>query len=324
MNKKRKEIILKNRISQINTYVLGGYEQKVLLDGKETTNPIMIALHGGLGMPIPFSVGCRGMFPEFTEHFIMVYWDQLGCGINNHFIDDNFSIDNFTDMTIDLIKAIRKDFPSNQLILLGVSWGSVLATKAVTRVPELVDNVIVYGQILKNSFFNEEVYQALNQSKISPKNKKRLIKIQDSKTHTTDDLKEIAKFIRKYTEGYQAKTDEKMPIGTIIGGLLTSPDYTLKDFIAIVKNGSMKNTSIWKELMQIDLSKEIENVQVPYHILQGATDIVTSTKAISEFVAESQNSNLRINLIEKNGHIPGAGGIKKLLEECIRSIRETA
>lgn len=72
MNKERRNTIEQNEISKIYTFKLGGYSQKVLLEGKRKDLPIVITLHGGPGTPIPFSVGCRGLFPMFTDHFIMV------------------------------------------------------------------------------------------------------------------------------------------------------------------------------------------------------------------------------------------------------------
>ena len=77
MNRKRKAIIAGNEISELKTYSLGGYPQKILIDGRKRANPIVIFLHGGPGSPIPFSVGCRGLFPEITDQVTMVYWDQL-------------------------------------------------------------------------------------------------------------------------------------------------------------------------------------------------------------------------------------------------------
>ncbi|WP_199733315.1 hypothetical protein, partial [Micromonospora sp. BL1] len=133
MNKVRKEIIKNNEVSRMVTYTLGGYEQKVLLEGKHENAQVLIFLHGGPGTPIPFSAGCRGMFPEFTDQCIMVDWDQIGCGINNYVIDDNFTVDKFVDMTVDLIKAVKKEFANNKINLFAVSWGSVLAAKAAVR-----------------------------------------------------------------------------------------------------------------------------------------------------------------------------------------------
>lgn len=64
MNKARKAVIAISEISEIKTYSLGGYAQKVLIEGKKRENPVLIFLHGGPGSPIPFCEGCRGMFPH--------------------------------------------------------------------------------------------------------------------------------------------------------------------------------------------------------------------------------------------------------------------
>ena len=92
MKKSRKQIIKENEISKMYEFSLGNMPQKVLIEGKNKDLPIVINLHGGPGTPIPFSAGCRGLFPMFTEHFLMVYWDQLGCGINNYDLKDQFTI----------------------------------------------------------------------------------------------------------------------------------------------------------------------------------------------------------------------------------------
>ena len=54
----------------------------------------------------------------------------------------------------------------------------------------------------------------------------------------------------------------------------------------------MKNNSLWKEILQLDLSDVLSNVQVPYIILQGDTDFVASTETVEEVVDASKNNNL--------------------------------
>lgn len=322
MNKRRREIIADNQVSKIETYSLGGYQQKILFDGKYETNPILLFLHGGPGTPIPFSEGCRGMFPQFTDRCIMVYWDQLGCGINNHVIDDSFTIDRFVDMTVDLIKTVKKDFPNNPVNLFAVSWGTVLAAKAAARVPELLNRVLAYGQVLKNLTFNSEVYENLKKAALPQSKQKLLDEIFSKNVHTIGELKQISTWIRKYTEGYQSKAGGKTPVGAIIRGLLTSPDYSMKDVKAIIKNGYFENKSLLSEMMKIDLSHELLNIQVPYMIMQGSSDIVTSTKAISEFTSKSQNKNLTFCQIENSAHFPSSNAIDRILTEGMQFITE--
>lgn len=315
MNKKRKEIIASNEISEMRSYVLNGIPQKVLIEGKRKSNPIVIFLHGGPGFPIPFCAGCRGMFPELTAQAVMVYWDQLGCGINDYLIDETFSINHFINMTIELIEKIKADFPDNPINLFAVSWGSILALKAAEAVPDLIDNVVIYGQVLKQIFFNDEVYEALEKSNMPSKHKAKLSVIKQSDEHSIEDIKIITGWIRKYTEGYQSKKGGKLPFGKIIRGFLSSPDYSLKDFKAIALNGFMKNKSILEELIKVDLSETLRKVQVPYLILQGDTDIVTSTKMLSSFIESAGNNNLHFHEIHNSGHIPSESGMDAVIQK---------
>ncbi len=319
MNKSRKTAIQTYELSELRTITLGGYSQKIMIDGKYKNNPIVICLHGGPGSPVPFSEGCRGMFPEITEKLTLVCWDQLGCGINNHPIDDSFRIKNFTDMTADLIRETKRCFPENKLYLFGISWGSILAAYAASSPEaEMLDGVFTYGQVLCKMTFNSEVKKALEASKMPESKKKNLGAIMHERN--IDNAKLIMSFIRKYTEGYVCKADKSASVGSIIKGMFTSPDYSFKDFKAVAINGYMKNSSLIKELLEIDMRNVLENVKVPYLIMQGDKDIVTSTEMVKSFVSETGNRNNKLSLaeIENSGHIPGGSAMKKIVGEIVR------
>lgn len=311
--KNRRQYIQNCEISFVKTYDLNGFPQKVVMEGKRNTNPMIIFLHGGPGSPIPFCAGSRGLFPEITDEYTMVYWDQLGCGINDYTIDDSFTIDSFVAMTVDLIKAIHKDFPNNTISLFGVSWGSILAAKAVQQIPHMINRVVVYGQVTKELFFNDEVFTQLKAAKLSKKESLQIEEMKSRSLHGKEDVMLIAKLIRKYTQGYQAKDGGKTPMAKMIWGLLTSPDYTFKNFKALVVNGTLKNNSLYQELMEIDLTDIIKKISVPYLILQGSTDIVTSSKCIQELVQNAQTDKLYLRMIPDSGHIPGGKGMDAVI-----------
>lgn len=314
MDKKRQQIIDNNEISELCTFQLGGYPQKVLIEGKYRHLPVIISLHGGPGTPIPFSVGCRGLFPEFTDNAIMVYWDQLGCGINDRVIDDSFTIDHFVTMTEDLIRAVKAKFPENKIHLFATSWGSVLSALVLERTKGLVDGVVAYGQIVKNLFFCEEVFAELEKTKIPPK-KLEAIKNVDTNHITGKNLALVSSCIRKYTAGYTNKAGEAAPMGSIIKGLLTSPDYSFRDFKAIMVNGYRKNLSLWQELLKLDLTDVLRATQVPYVMVQGDTDIVASTKNARELVGE--NALLRCTVIKNAGHMPSKAAMDAVVGELV-------
>ena len=107
MNKERRAVIEANKVSAVEELVLGGYPQKVLTEGRSDDLPVVVTLHGGPGTPVPFCVGARGLFPQFTDKCILVSWDQYGCGINNARLPDDISVNDFVNMTVDLIKHIK-------------------------------------------------------------------------------------------------------------------------------------------------------------------------------------------------------------------------
>ncbi len=318
MNKARKKYIRSCEISEIAEVSLGRHVQKIAIEGKSKNLPVVIALHGGPGSPVPFSVGCRGLFPEWTDKAVMVFWDQLGCGINNFKID-TLNTEDFVNMTFDLVCEIKKRFPQNRLYLFGMSWGSVLALKTAVRAPEMLDGVLVYGQVIKNLFFNEEVASAFENAPQSKRQEVQKILQTDAGCEYSvldANLKKLYKLLNKYTDAYNNKNAKPAPVGKIVKGLITSPDYSFKDFKAIVKNGYRQNKILWRELLQLDLTAELAQVCVKYLILQGDTDIITSTKNVLAAAQNSNNENVTVRVVKNSGHMPSA----QAMEECFNAL----
>lgn len=314
MDSKRKKVIEQNEVSEMYEFTLGGFSQKVLIEGRKKDLPVVVTLHGGPGTPIPFSAGCRGMFPDFTDNFIMVYWDQLGCGINDHVIDDSFSISAFADMAGDLIKEVKALFPENKLYIFSTSWGSVLSAKLAAKMPDMIDGVVACGQVIKELLFNDEVMAELSASKI-PQKKLEVLKNTTPDSATPKELKLMSSCLSKYTNAYDNAAGKKAPTFEIIKGLLSSPDYSFKDFKAIAVNGYKDNRSLWKELLKADLTDELIGVRIPYVILQGDTDIVASTKNVQSLIEQADNSDLSLQVVKNCGHYPNVDMMDKLIFE---------
>ena len=320
MDKERMAVIKANRVSCVEEFVLGGYPQKVMIEGRCEKLPVVITLHGGPGAPIPFCVGTRGLFPEFTDNCIFVTWDQYGCGINNAVLPDDISINDYVNMTVDLIKELKRKFPENVIWLFGMSWGSVLAAKTAESFPELVDGVIVYGQVLYQLMQSKETIDLLMNSDAPEKTKADIKAAVDSENVDHTMVMRLSGAIRKYTNGYDNPDEPRDKAERIIIGIMESPDYESRDFKALLINGYRKNKSLFKELTKIDLRDTLKNVRVPYHIIQGNADIVTYTGSISAFVKELDIPDVTCRVIPNSAHIPGENGMKAVIEE-IRKIR---
>ena len=316
---KRREIIANNEISEIAEWNLGGYAQKVLLEGKRKDLPVVITLHGGPGTPVPFSVGCRGLFPELTDRFIMVYWDQLGCGINNRPMEGIFSLDLMVEMTRDLVKKVRERFPQNRILLQSVSWGTVLSALTAEKIPEEISGVVAWGQVVRNLVFNEVTLRTLKKSRISEKKLQRILSMEPGKI-TGKDLGFVMSCLRKYTEG-QSNPRDSAPTGPVVWGLFTSPDYRFRDFRALVQNGYTGFDGPAELLMSLDLRKTLENVKIPYRILTGETDGITPAALAEEALREGKNPMVTCEVIPGSSHFFGPKGMEAIVKNLIELAR---
>ena len=106
-----------------------------------------------------------------------------------------------------------------------------------------------------------------------------------------------------------------LPIVWGIDGVWSAIDVykrQLRDLVAAVSNDFSRSERLFAEIFAVDLSDELANMRVPYLIVQGETDIVTSTRAIRAFVAECGNPNLRYAEAPRSGHMPGTAGMDLL------------
>ena len=87
-------------------------------------------------------------------------------------------------------------------------------------------------------------------------------------------------------------------------------------------NGYLHNQSLLNEMMEIDLSQELQQVQIPYLIMQGDRDIVTPTKAIERLMQENHNDNLFFSLVENSAHMPSANAMERIQTEGIAFLKK--
>lgn len=296
-------------ISRVETVSLGGYPQKILLEGRDAGLPVLLVLHGGPGSPLPFCVGCRGLFPEMTERCVLVCWDQYGCGANNAALPADISIADYAAMASELIGYLKKVFPQNRLYLFGMSWGSILSLLAANWNAGAVDGAVAYGQVSHRVLQSEDALSALLESTAPDKIKTQIKKIFVYGEFTPENAMKISRWVRKYTEGYVNSSDPQPSVFPLFRSLLKSPDYRLRDVLATAVNGYGKNKSLLRELSKADLRSELRHVAVPYHILQGETDIVTSTRQVEALVRQAQNPRLTCTVVPGTGHLPGEKGM---------------
>ncbi len=112
----------------------------LMAKGQKQPYPI-IYLHGGPGGPI-FDRNIKLLSALTDDGFNVYLYDQVGCGWSSRLEDiSEYTIDRHKE---DLL-AITQMIGAEKVILLGQSWGAVLATLFIADYPDKVEKAIYTG-----------------------------------------------------------------------------------------------------------------------------------------------------------------------------------
>ena len=138
---------------------IDGIDQWMTLKGASDENPALLIVSGP-------GVALSRMAPFFSlwEHdFTLVQWDQPGAGATAARAGDGepLTLERLAADGLAVAAAARERLPRAQLVLLGVSGGSIVALMMVRRRPDLFAAFVGTGQFVHAARQNALSYQML-------------------------------------------------------------------------------------------------------------------------------------------------------------------
>ncbi|MEG3194177.1 alpha/beta fold hydrolase, partial [Lysobacter sp. D1-1-M9] len=94
------------------------------------------------------------------EYFTVVHYDQRAAGKtfranDPEAIEDSIRIDRYVDDAIEVAEHVRERLGKDKLVLVGHSWGTIVATMAALERPDLFHAYVGIGQVI-NTRLNEK------------------------------------------------------------------------------------------------------------------------------------------------------------------------
>lgn len=100
---------------------------------------MVVVLHGGPGADYRYLLNCK----EFADSgYYVVFYDQRGSGLSKREPKDSYNI----QLMFDDLKAVIAHYrtsPEQKIVLLGHSWGAMLATAYINQDPAAIDGAIL-------------------------------------------------------------------------------------------------------------------------------------------------------------------------------------
>ncbi|EAY07503.1 Clan SC, family S33, methylesterase-like serine peptidase [Trichomonas vaginalis G3] len=297
-------------IFESNIVTLGNQLQKIYLEGKNKSNPVMIMLHGGPLMPFVYCSAYRGLYEDLRSNYTLIWWDEYGSGKNyvDHSLLDNFTVDDWVTMTIDLYNWTIQKFPNCKIVINGYSFGTFLATRAfrlISKDPNhKISGVINMGPILnmKNASLR---YENTLMPVISQDKKEKIEELRNGSYIKYQNYLEA--LAEKYLncQIYNKKDAHNSMMKIWISRLLFSPDYTLTDtihYITVKLHSDNYYNVMWESFGNLDMTEDYKSLTVPTLFLQGSEELYVSKEQLDPLLAGKQN--IFYHTLEKSAHCP--------------------
>ena len=311
-----------NSVASLEKVPIGGIDQWIIIRGHDKVNPILLFLHGGPGsIEGPFAYKFQR---DLEEHFIVVNWDQRGAGksYSKKIPKESMTIEQFILDAYELIQLLLNRFNQKSLFLVGHSWGSILGTLVVSRYPEFIHAYVGIGQVV-NILDSEKVsYQyTIDQAK-ERGNKKALKQLKKLEPYPEKDINDT-KALRKQRK-WLTKFGGVMHNGTswwpYIKIALASPEYSLKDMIKFIGGLKFSIETMWAQMFEIDLPKQIAELKVPVYICMGRYDYNTPFELAEQYFNQLKAPKKEYIWFENSGHLLNTEESEKFNEILIKKV----
>ena len=130
---------------------IGGIDQWISVRGQAGANPMILFVHGGPASPVTPTMW---QFQRpIEEYFTVANYDQRGAGktygeTDPEAVGGTIRIERYVDDAIEVAEHLRRRYGKRKLILMGHSWGTIIAMKAALKRPDLFHAYVGIGQVI--------------------------------------------------------------------------------------------------------------------------------------------------------------------------------
>ena len=141
---------------------IGGIDQWLSIRGQDRSNPVVLILHGGPGFalsPMP-----RSHFFPWTRELTLVHWGQRGAGKTfgkSGPIDPAVTIERMVLDGVEVAELLREKLRQPKIVLVGISWGSMLGVRMIKTRPDLFHAYVGTGQAVNQHKYRPLAYAQL-------------------------------------------------------------------------------------------------------------------------------------------------------------------
>lgn len=290
---------------QKTTIEISGEQRGVYVDEQVDDRPLLLYIHGGPLFPELFLID--KYYPKLYTEFQCVFPETRGCGLNTECTGKELTIENLVDDIIEWAEYFLEKFNKKNCLIMGHSFGTVTASLAVKKRPELFSAYIGIGQV--NSMYEHQriVYEFVKECCAKENNSKFLTKFPDKMTIKFEKDRQFYMFTEKYLYKHRRALfhTRKYTNGQTIKDLFGYKGYSLGEkfqFLSVLF--SAKAVPLLEEFMVEDYGEVVKELPIPMFIFNGKYDLMACPEQAETFYENVLAPHKAFYLYENSAHFP--------------------
>jgi pimeloyl-ACP methyl ester carboxylesterase len=295
---------LPDSISEKTYVTINGVEQGMFIKSKDTRNPVLLYLHGG--MPDYF---LTKKYPTGLEdYFTVVWWEQRGSGMSYRADSPPVTVEQLIADTLEVTQYLRHRFGKDKIYLMGHSGGTFIGIQAAARAPQLYEAYIGVAQ-MSNQLKSEKLAYDYMLAQFKANGNTTMVRKLEAAPVTLTNGTPAA---------YRAVRDEAMhPLGigtthdmtSILSGIVLpswqSRDYTLSEKVTTWRAKAAAGVSIvWDTVLATDLTKQVTELDIPVYFFSGRYDYTVNYTLAKDYFEQLKAPVKGFYTFEQSAHSP--------------------
>ena len=302
---------------------LGGIDQWISIRSDSRANPVLLVVHGGPG---------EAQWPQaevyrpWEKAFIVVQWDQRGAG---HTFGrygtktPDVTLDRISKDGIELVEYLCRELGKKRIIVLGHSWGSLVATRMVQIRPDLFVAYVGTGQAASWIALVNIQYDLLLAKAREDGNQATIKELEaiDRPGPTNGDH---WSFLNKYNFRSLWAPSDKAWLQHLRSQAAELQAREPKQFKNLEDGMQFTGEHVLPDQIATNLPKTACYIQTAYFVIQGQDDVITPTQAAVEYFKCVKAPKKELILIPNAGHFAFMTASDKFLEVLTSKVRPLA
>jgi pimeloyl-ACP methyl ester carboxylesterase len=258
---------------------IGGIDQWINIRGTDTRHSVILFLHGG---PAEAQSPFLKEFLPWEASFTVINWDQRGAGKTfgkNGLATPEMTVERMAQDVVEIAAYANARLHTHKIILIGHSWGAVLALYAVKRRPDLFSALVGTGQPVNWALSVADLERFARRRATEAGDTVALANLDKASKLPLTDFKRL-----RATNKWRMSESDLTYLNIQRDFIGPPPLPTSGDVADWIAGGNFSGPLLWPTITTFDARTFAPEIPIPFYVIQGRHDHVVSFQAAKDYL----------------------------------------